>query len=368
MLSTAASNALLKTLEEPPDHVRVRARHDRSAEGAAHHPQPDAALRVPAAVRRTSSTDVRALDRRRRRPRRRRRRGRPRRPPGPRLGPRHAVGPRPGRRGRRGAGAQSSPSTRCSRRSQLATRGAAIAAVADAIAQGHDPRVLGEALLGGLRDAFLMSLDVDVPRTWSTPTASGSETGPTGWARPPLTRALEALGCGAGRDAPGRRSPHPARGGAGPDHHRSGGSIARVGRAHRATRACGWRRVVGTAGAIRHPGRRCRAEVARRRGPHAASADCPRRGPPPASWRSAAAGAEPSGSSDGRPAASARGPELARSATRREARREPIAPRPVRRSGAGARPAAPGARPSPADAGPGAPSRRRRGPRRRRAR
>ena len=38
MLSGAASNALLKTLEEPPDHVDVRARHNRPAEGHPHHP------------------------------------------------------------------------------------------------------------------------------------------------------------------------------------------------------------------------------------------------------------------------------------------------------------------------------------------
>ena len=50
MLSTAASNALLKTLEEPPDARRVRAGHHRSAEGAAHHPQPHPALRAAPAV------------------------------------------------------------------------------------------------------------------------------------------------------------------------------------------------------------------------------------------------------------------------------------------------------------------------------
>ena len=49
MLSTPASNALLKTLEEPPRPRRLRAGHHRPAEGAPHHPQPDPALRVPAA-------------------------------------------------------------------------------------------------------------------------------------------------------------------------------------------------------------------------------------------------------------------------------------------------------------------------------
>jgi len=41
--------------------------------------------------------------------------------------------------------------------------GAAIAAVADALAQGHDPRVLGDAFLTSLRDCFLVSLGVEVP-------------------------------------------------------------------------------------------------------------------------------------------------------------------------------------------------------------
>jgi DNA polymerase-3 subunit gamma/tau len=36
MLSAAAFNALLKTLEEPPAHVKFVVRNHRSAEGAAH--------------------------------------------------------------------------------------------------------------------------------------------------------------------------------------------------------------------------------------------------------------------------------------------------------------------------------------------
>ena len=40
MLSTAAFNALLKTLEEPPPQVVFRARHHRPATGAANDPQP----------------------------------------------------------------------------------------------------------------------------------------------------------------------------------------------------------------------------------------------------------------------------------------------------------------------------------------
>ena len=52
MLSTAASNALLKTLEEPPAARGVRAGHHRPAEGAADHPQPHPALRGAPAVER----------------------------------------------------------------------------------------------------------------------------------------------------------------------------------------------------------------------------------------------------------------------------------------------------------------------------
>lgn len=41
--------------------------------------------------------------------------------------------------------------------------GLAVVAVADALAQGHDPRVLGAAFLDSLRDTFLVSLGVEVP-------------------------------------------------------------------------------------------------------------------------------------------------------------------------------------------------------------
>ena len=49
MLSNAAANALLKTLEEPPGPRGVRAGHHRPPEGPSHDPQPDPALRVPPA-------------------------------------------------------------------------------------------------------------------------------------------------------------------------------------------------------------------------------------------------------------------------------------------------------------------------------
>ena len=71
--------------------------------------------------------------------------------------------------------------------------GVAVAAVAEALAQGHDPRVLGKAFLDALRDTFLLSLGVDVPHLMAEDaTHLGS------WAKrlgtPLLTRAMEAVG------------------------------------------------------------------------------------------------------------------------------------------------------------------------------
>ena len=79
--------------------------------------------------------------------------------------------------------------------SALAERnsGGAILAVADALAQGHDPRVLGEAFLGAVRDAFLLSLGVDVPHL-----VDADREGLGQWAAtlgtPRLTRAMERVG------------------------------------------------------------------------------------------------------------------------------------------------------------------------------
>ena len=44
MLSTSAFNALLKTLEEPPEHVKVHLRHHRDSQSAGHGPVPLPAL------------------------------------------------------------------------------------------------------------------------------------------------------------------------------------------------------------------------------------------------------------------------------------------------------------------------------------
>ena len=48
MLTTEAFNALLKTLEEPPDACVFHVRHHRTAQGAGHHPLPLPALRTQA--------------------------------------------------------------------------------------------------------------------------------------------------------------------------------------------------------------------------------------------------------------------------------------------------------------------------------
>jgi DNA polymerase-3 subunit gamma/tau len=71
--------------------------------------------------------------------------------------------------------------------------GMAVVAVADALAQGHDPRVLGAAFLDSLRDAFLVSLGVEVPHLMEHDRELYGR-----WAAelgtPALTRAMEAVG------------------------------------------------------------------------------------------------------------------------------------------------------------------------------
>ncbi len=71
--------------------------------------------------------------------------------------------------------------------------GAAVLAVSDALALGHDPRVLAESFLAELRDAFLLSLGVEVTHLVDADAERLGE-----WARtlgtPVLTRAVEAVG------------------------------------------------------------------------------------------------------------------------------------------------------------------------------
>ncbi|HTN99135.1 MAG TPA: DNA polymerase III subunit gamma/tau [Microthrixaceae bacterium] len=71
--------------------------------------------------------------------------------------------------------------------------GVAIVAVADALAQGHDPRVLAKVFLDSLRDTFMLSLGAEVPHMMAD---DADRMG--GWARqigtPLLTRAMESIG------------------------------------------------------------------------------------------------------------------------------------------------------------------------------
>ena len=96
-----AEAALLKTLEEPPEHVVFVLATTDPQKVQPHHPQPHPALRVPPAARPTSSTslvrDIAAADGLDVSPEAVDVRG----APGRRLGPRHPVGARPGRGGRR---------------------------------------------------------------------------------------------------------------------------------------------------------------------------------------------------------------------------------------------------------------------------
>ncbi len=74
-----------------------------------------------------------------------------------------------------------------------ADAGAAVQAVAAALAEGHDPRVLAEAVLSVLRDAFLCSVGVEVPQLLDDDRAQAERwAGELGTRR--LTRALERIG------------------------------------------------------------------------------------------------------------------------------------------------------------------------------
>ena len=191
MLSTAASNALLKTLEEPPSHVRfvlattdpqkvlstIRSRtqhfefqllsaHDLTeyvrwiADDADLKVDDEAIAHVVRQGRGSARDTLSALDQV------------------------VAAG---------GVLVRSEPVDALLEALATHDSGGAIAAVADALSQGADPRVLGDALLGVLRDAFLMSLDVDVAHLVD---ADRDRIGD--WARrlgtPALTRAIEAVG------------------------------------------------------------------------------------------------------------------------------------------------------------------------------
>ncbi|HPU39104.1 MAG TPA: DNA polymerase III subunit gamma/tau [Microthrixaceae bacterium] len=71
--------------------------------------------------------------------------------------------------------------------------GAAVLAVSDALAQGHDPRVLADGLLNELRDTFLLSLGVELPHLVDADAQRLGEWATT-LGTPALTRAMEAVG------------------------------------------------------------------------------------------------------------------------------------------------------------------------------
>ena len=191
MLSPGASNALLKTLEEPPEHVRfvlattdpqkvlptIRSRTQHfefqllsaaELESQVRHVIADAQLDVDDAAvawvvqkgRGSSRDTLSALDQV------------------------VAAG---------GVVTRAEPVEQLYEALCARDAGAAVLAVADALAQGHDPRVLGAAFLDSLRDAFLVSLDVDVPHLMDRDREQFSR-----WAAAlgtaSLTRAMETVG------------------------------------------------------------------------------------------------------------------------------------------------------------------------------
>lgn len=206
MLTAGASNALLKTLEEPPDHVkfvlattdphkvlptiRSRTQHFEFTllgadllTGLVRDVVADAGLDVDdatvAAVVREGKGSARdtlsALDRA------------------------VAAG---------GIGSGSEPVDAVLDAIAERTVGGAIAAVSDALRSGRDPRVLGEAALAALRNAFLLSLGVAVDElTESDRDELQRRASSIGTAH--LTRSLEALGAALVemRQAPDPRIP-----------------------------------------------------------------------------------------------------------------------------------------------------------------
>ena len=362
---------------------RVRARHHRPAEGAAHHPQPHPALRVHllsadelAAARRpaSSATPGSTLDRRGARPRRcAPARGSARDTlsaarPGRRRGRRAPTTRDAGRRARRGARATATPAAALRGRRRRR------------VAAGHDPRVLGEALLGRLRDVFLASAHAELDRV----TPSDRERRSAGQAAQPR----HPLG------HPGPRGARPTRwstcaGAPDPAHRRSrsrscasppdadASPSALLERIDRARAPVGLRRAWPRPGpaappapdrpAGRAPARAGAAAVARRAGrptaPAAAAAAAAadtaprprqRRGPgrPPGASRVASAGPAPAAGGRAAPRAP---PAAARAAARptrepprRAGRRHRRRPRRRRRRRARRRPPRPPAAPPPA--------------------
>ena len=243
---------------------RVHPLHHRPAEGAPHHPQPHAALRVPPARRRRAGRP-RALRDRRRRARARRRRRRPRR--ARRAAARPATRSRRSTRCRRWAAwwSRRSRSRPSSTRSCAHDAGAALVAVAEATAAGRDARTLGEALITRLRDAFLAVMKAPDRHLPGGRPRQGGGAGRAARRRRPHPRARGARR-GAGRAGQEARPAHRPRGRARAAVPSRGRPVAR--RDHRAART-----------ARARPGAAPRHRRPPSAGPAPASASAPRGGP-----------------------------------------------------------------------------------------
>ena len=166
MLSTGASNALLKTLEEPPEHVVFVLATTSPEKVLPTIRSRTPALRVLALLARRDRRASRVGERAGRH-RRRSRSARDPRPGRGRFDARRAVAPRPGhraRRARRRAGrvrCSAVPTSRCacacSTRSPTKTPPTRSSRVGELLDAGFDPRRITEDLLATARDGFLLT-------------------------------------------------------------------------------------------------------------------------------------------------------------------------------------------------------------------
>ena len=208
MLSAAASNTLLKTLEEPPAARRVRARDHRPAQGAADDPVAHAALRVHAADAPSSSSATWSTSSA----------GRASRPTR-RCSTSSCAAPRARPAMRCRCSTRRSPSAAAALDAdavQAALGGAPFdlrLAVLEAVAaedvagragrrstscstQGHDVRRVADDLLRTLRDAFLAA-NARRPRPVRRSRRRGRASSPRSrrrWATSSVVRAIEILG------------------------------------------------------------------------------------------------------------------------------------------------------------------------------
>ena len=200
MLSTGGVQRAAEDARGAARPRRVRAGHHRPAEGAAHHPQPHPALRVPPARRRRAlgacSRELNAeaglgVD--------------PTRPStwscaGQRFGPRRALGPRPGGGRRRGRGRAASVLDDIVEALMRPRRGPGPRRCGRRPRSAAATPAAGRGAVDHLRDGFLLVMAPSAPRCPATASAprleqQGRRLGPAG-----DRRAMEV----AGRDAGGQ--------------------------------------------------------------------------------------------------------------------------------------------------------------------